>query len=284
MADATLYCKTCGDYKEHMHLGGRDCICSECGEKNAAPNWREIEAAVEKRKAANQAAVAGRNAVSAADLGMTTTSQEQKDRIATRYLAGESAADLAKEYGVSGKTVRGYVAYARQKARAAETNAAPAETPAAETETETPKEKTMKTKLTDEKIAEIRADYAGLLVEERTRAAVLELAKKHGISEPTFRKYVRLMDAKPAKAGRPGRKGAKAKRYNTENLHVRVPRQEGRKPEGFKAALSALVEAAVEARLADLEALVKAEVAKSVSITESDLDGRVEAALARALK
>jgi transposase-like protein len=209
---------------------------------------------------------------------MTATSQEQKDRIAARYLAGESAADLAKEYGVSGKTVRGYVAYARQKARAAETNAAPAETPAAETETETPKEKTMKTKLTDEKIAEIRADYAGLLVEERTRAAVLELAKKHGISEPTFRKYVRLMDAKPAKAGRPGRKGGKASQA------AKAPRQEGRKPEGFKAALSALVEAAVEARLADLEALVKAEVAKSVSITESDLDGRVEAALARALK
>lgn len=61
MADATLYCKTCGDYKEHMHFKGPTCICSECGGNTAAPNWREIEADVEARKKANQAAVSKRN-------------------------------------------------------------------------------------------------------------------------------------------------------------------------------------------------------------------------------
>lgn len=61
MADTRLMCKVCEEVTDHMHLGGRACICSVCGASNAAPNWREIEAEVEKRKAANQAAVIRRN-------------------------------------------------------------------------------------------------------------------------------------------------------------------------------------------------------------------------------
>ncbi len=155
MADATLYCKTCKEYREHMHLAGRDCICSECGEKNAAPNWREIVAAVEARKAGNVAAVSRNNGGSDPEL-------EQVARLP----------------------------YSERGFREPSNN-------------RKPKENTMKAKLSDEKIAEIRADYAALTEEERTPAAREQLASKHGVSMPTFKKYVALMETK-AKRGRKG--------------------------------------------------------------------------------
>lgn len=161
MADATLYCKTCGDYKEHMHFKGPTCICSECGGNTAAPNWREIEAAVEARKKANQAAVASRNMIGAPGLEPKLVAETQKARIAERYLAGESEADLAKEYSVSGKLVRKYVAQARSKARQNETNETKGETnmPKGNKLTDQDKADIVRLRGEGEKVSQIAKDF-----------------------------------------------------------------------------------------------------------------------------
>lgn len=280
MADAILKCKHCGENTEHMHLSGKVCICSECGEKNDAPNWREIVAAVEARKAGNIAEVARQQGAPLVlnTMGAASITPEQQAQLAARYFAGEEMHALAKEYGVSNKVGRGYVAQARDKARKSETVTPAGETKPSGSETNNPKEETMKTKLTDEKIAEIRADYAALPEDQRTPAARRELADKHGVSMPTFMKYTKLMESKPAKAPAGGRKGGR---------RVKAPRPEGRAPKagGLKAAILAMVEAAVEKRMAALEKRVE-QLAESRQdrIDIPDLDKQVEAALARALK
>lgn len=157
---------------------------------------------------------------------------------------------------------------AEKKAAAPETKAAPAETKPADSETIEPKENTMKTKLTDEKIAEIRADYAALTTEERTAAARKEIADKHGVSMPTFMKYTKLMEQKAPKGPKPGRKGRRVKVSPAAR-----PEGPAHQAGGFKAALQAMVVEIMDARLNELGLL------KVV-----DLDKHVEAALARAIK
>lgn len=123
MADATLYCKTCDERTGHMHLASRTCICSVCGEKTDAPNWREIEAAVEQRKKASQAAIAGRNRIEtntapadtpAPDTETLTTkgetkmprmTQDQKEEVVRRYKGGEQPLAIAEAMQVNRCTV-----------------------------------------------------------------------------------------------------------------------------------------------------------------------------------
>lgn len=133
---------------------------------------------------------------------------------------------------------------AKTKAAAPETEAAPAETNPAQRETEQPKEKTMKPRITDDKIAEIRADYAALTEDQRTYEARKEIADKHGVSMPTFTKYTKLMERKTAKASKPGRKGPRVKASPSAR-----PEGPARKAGGLKAALQAMVDAAVEVKV-----------------------------------
>ena len=245
MDDATLFCKTCGDYKDHMHFKGPTCICSECGGNTAAPNWREIEAAMEARKKANQAAVASRNMIGAPGLEPKLVAETQKARIAERYLAGESEADLAKEYSVSGKLVRKYVAQARSKARQNETNETKGET-------NMPKGK----KLTDQD----KADIVRLRGEGKK---VSEIAKDFHVSEVAV--YYVL---KNAKAGRPAKVEKAAKAPKTEK-GTRIPKTT-RKPQG-----EAVAAAGAAFNDSQLTTLVKDAVHIQVSAYLASLDQRI---------
>jgi len=134
MADATLYCKTCKVETEHMHLSGKVCICSVCGESNAAPNWREIEARINERKKDAASSLARTNSLGTlptdkqeakepaivmppaplpaalwnkptGETEMIKLTPEQNEQIKTRYEAGEKVADLAAEYKVDRSSV-----------------------------------------------------------------------------------------------------------------------------------------------------------------------------------
>jgi len=254
MADTIIYCKICDKDTEHMHLAGRVCICSICGESNQANNWKEIQEKIDKRKAEAAASLARTNFGTDLDFPIVIT-QEQKDKISTRYLAGEAACDLAKEHSVSGKTIRGYVAEARGKANIiGETKAVPVETPATETETQEPKGET-NMKLTDENKADIiRRSGAG--------EATSILAADFHVSDQSIRNVLNA-------AG----KGKKAKKAKSPRATRPAAQPQGDQAGGFKASLQALVDAAVDAKLADL-GYVKAD----------ELDAKVADALARALK
>jgi len=232
MADTTIFCGHCGKNTEHMHLGGKTCICSICGESNEADNWREIQAEVEKRVKENLAEVARRSAV-----------KPDPELLAVAKLP---------------YTERGF------------------REPSKKTK---PKENTMKTtKMTDEKIAAIRADYAALTEDQRTPAARKELADKHDVSMPTFMKYTRLMERKTSAASR-GRKDGRP------DKSVKAQRQEGRAPAGsFKAAIQALVEAAAACAVKEAIKELGLVTQEQMQGIEKQVDARVEAALAEALK
>lgn len=227
MADTRLMCKHCGEETDHMHLAGKVCICSICGEGNDAKNWRDIQAAVEKRQKDNQAEVARRVPGIETDQELTAVAK---------------------------------LPYSERGFREPSRNTKP-------------KEKPMKsTKLTDEKIAEIRADYAALPEDKRDYAARVALAKKHGVSAPTIGKYVSLMEpkARPAKKpsapAKPGRKAASPAPKAAEG-----PAQAS--GGGLRALIERVVDERINVRLADLgletldskvSAMVKAELVEAL--------------------
>ena len=290
MADANLNCKTCGKITEHMHLAGRECICSICGEKNMAKNWREIAAAVDERKRANQEAVASRNAVSSADLeqpGKQTLAMPNNSaanarkrlneaevaEIRKRYVeltaGGKSRwnawVTLSADFGVSETSIRAKVSDMDK------TNPAPArpiaaqpETPAADTETdETKKETNMRKRLTDQEKADIARRY-------QEGATVSTLSHDFGVTGQCIR--TTLKRAKAHRGRKPGRV-------------AKAPRPEAGAPQagGLKAALQAMVDAAVEQavqkRWDQMEEYFKVKVECAL-----DIDKQLEAALARVLK
>lgn len=166
MADAIVKCKTCGIPTEHMHLAGKVCICSICGESNQVKNWKQIQADVEERKKGHQAAVAkAMGKIEEAGAVKKRLSEAEILEIRKQYVeltaGGKSRWDawvtLSADYGVSETSIRSKVRDLD------ETNPTPAEPIAAQTETapaaietKEPKgENTMK-KLTEENIADIK--------------------------------------------------------------------------------------------------------------------------------
>ena len=272
MADATIYCKTCGTDTGHMHLAGRTCICSICGESNLAKNWRQIQADVEECKKGHQAAVAKRNGAEPAktepaENARKRLSQAEVAEIRKRYVGltagGKSRWDawvtLSADFGVSETSIRSKVSDMD------ETNPAPAEPIAVQTETapaaiETtePKGETKMAKLTDENKADILRRHGA---DEATSV----LAADFHVSEQTIRN---VLNAAAKGSGKSGKK--KSPRASKRAASAEP---QGEQAGGLKAALQAMVDAAVEARIADL-GYVKAD----------ELDAKVADALARALK
>lgn len=156
-------------------------------------------------------------------------------------------------------------AVAKRNRAVDETNPAPAEpiaaqteTPATDTETnETTKETDMRKRLTDEEKTDIARRY-------QEGATVTTLAADFHVSGQCIRTVVKKLKAQRGR--KPGRV-AKAAR----------PEAGATQAGGLKAAIQALVEEAVERRFNALEKSV-------VQLTDADMDAKVEAALARALK
>lgn len=270
MADATIYCKTCGTDTGHMHLAGRTCICSICGESNMAKNWKQIQADVEERKKGHQAAVAKRNGMESEPTRTEPAANTRKrlseaevTEIWKRYVeltaGGKSRWDawvtLSADFGVSETSIRSKVADMD------ETNPAPAEPIAVQTETapaaiETnePKGETKMAKLTDENKADILRRHGA-------SEATSVLAADFHVSEQTIRNVLNAADKASGKIRVAGKK--KGPRASKRAASVKP---QGEQAGGLKAALQAMVDAAVEVKVSSmLDALdLDAKVATAV--------------------
>ena len=284
MADANLYCKTCGLTTEHMHLTGRECICSVCGEKTMAKNWKQIKADVEERKRGHQAEVAKRNR--AVDDTITPPAENTRKRLSEAEVAeirkryveltagGESRVSawsiLAVDFNVCESTIRAKVSDMPETIPApAEPIAAQPETEPAAIETKEPQGETKMAKLTAENKADIiRRSGAG--------EATSVISADFHVSDQTIRNVLNAGGTKKEKKAKKtksprGRAGRRPRSPRASRQAAQEP--QGEQAGGLKAAIQAMVDIAVEAKLADL-GYVKAD----------ELDAKVEAALARALK
>lgn len=86
--NVNIFCSKCDDVTGHLHIHGRLCICSTCGQENKAKTI--IKEPVKP----------------APTEGVMILSDATKAEIVTRRTAGERCDDLAKEYGVTGQTIR----------------------------------------------------------------------------------------------------------------------------------------------------------------------------------
>ena len=116
MADTRIWCKVCGEVTDHMHLEGRTCICSVCGETNRTKDLVSVKKNIATRRAVSQASISRTNLIvekiTEEKTMATKLTQEQMDDIRKRMSAATDKKEvgtlkeaLAKEYGVTTWTI-----------------------------------------------------------------------------------------------------------------------------------------------------------------------------------